>query len=95
MSALEQKMESRRKGAIASDAVRIAGDIEAKQMAAPDLKGRIKKWIAEEVAAAMAKNDEKLIGAITAAVKIEVTSYCKDIFPGDEEYYAVAAEEDG
>ncbi len=88
------KMEARRKAAIAADATRIASDIEAKQMAAPDLKGRIKKWIQEEVAVAMAKNDEKLMEAITAATKAEVSTYCKGIFSGDEEYYAVVAEKD-
>ncbi len=43
MSALEQKMAARRQAMVATQASRIAEDIEAKQMAAPEVKGRIKK----------------------------------------------------
>ncbi len=86
MSALKQKM-------VATQALRIAEDIEANQMAAPDLKGRIKKWIQEEVAAAMAKNDDKLMLAINNAVKAEVNVFC-NVFSADDGYLAVTAPND-
>jgi hypothetical protein len=91
MSSLELKMAAKRKAALAKESQRIAGQIEAKEMAAPDLKGRIKKWIQEEVEQVMARNDEKLMQSITAAVaaevKAEVSNYCKTML--DDDYYSV------
>lgn len=90
MSGLEQKLAAQREIILASRASRIAETIEAKEMAAPDLKGRIKKWIKEEVAAAMAKNDEKLMTTIINIVRNEMGG----IISADEEYYAVTASDD-
>ena len=93
MSTFAEKMAARKKLALVSQATRIAEEIEAKQMAAPDLRGKIKKWIQEEIEAALNRRDEKLMGEITnavkAEVKAEVNNYCKGVFSTDDDYYAV------
>lgn len=94
MSAWEQKLENQKQLMLASQAKRIATDIEAKQMAAPDMIGKIKKLIQFEVE----KNNDKLLTEIKEMikdmVKTQVDAYCNNAFKIDEDYIPISAQEE-
>lgn len=66
MSALEQKMAARRKASVQAEANKIAFDVEAKQMAAPNLMGKIQAYIKEQIDAGMLRNETKIHAEIAA-----------------------------
>ncbi len=107
MSALEQKMAARRQASIQTEANKIAMDVEAKQMAAPNLMGKIQAYIKEQIDATMLRNETKLKHEIDALklvladqmdskINHEVDVCCKSAFDTMDDHFTMVtqAEED-
>lgn len=103
MSALEQKMAARRQASVQSEANKIAIDVEAKQMAAPNLMGKIQAYIKEQVDAGMLRNETKIHSEIAALkalllqeldskIKHEVDVSTKSVFDTLDDHFTMVTE---
>ena len=99
MSALEQKMAARRQATVQAEANKIALDVEAKQMAAPNLMGKIQAYIKEQVDAAMLRNEIKMKNEMTVLaeqmdykIKHEVEVCCKSAFDTMDDHFTMVTQ---
>ena len=88
MSALEQKMAARRQASVQAEANKIAFDVEAKQMAAPNLMGKIQAYIKEQVKIEIASLRSQLMDEI----KREIDLSTKSVFDTLDDHFTIVAE---